>query len=111
MLPKDEQRLRDIKEAIGKARSYRGQLGPGGSMDVMVWEAILYNIAIIGEASKNLSKELRDQEPDVDWSPAAKMRDFVIHQYASTDLAIVAATVDEDLPRLEGAVDRLLGNG
>lgn len=110
MRPRDEQRLRDIKEAINKVRSYQEALGPGGMTTTMAWEAILYNIAIIGEASKALSEEVRSQEPDVDWSPAAKMRDFVIHQYASTDLSIVAATVDEDLPRLEEAVDRLLGN-
>lgn len=42
---------------------------------------------IIGEATKNLSTELRDQNPQIDWKAMAGMRDILIHQYqnASSD--------------------------
>lgn len=42
---------------------------------------------IIGEATKNLSSELREKNPQIDWKAMAGMRDILIHQYhnASSD--------------------------
>lgn len=37
------------------------------------------------------------------------MRDKVIHDYFGVDLEIVWAVVEKELPKLEQAIDRLLG--
>jgi uncharacterized protein with HEPN domain len=51
--------------------------------------AILYQIAIVGEAIKRLSRDFREQHPEALWDDIAGMRDVVAHQYDRIDLDIV----------------------
>jgi uncharacterized protein with HEPN domain len=61
----------------------------------------------IGEALKDLPPELLATEPDLPWQDIARMRDRLAHRYFDTSHAIFAATVDNDLPLLQAAVNRL----
>jgi uncharacterized protein with HEPN domain len=61
----------------------------------------------IGEAVKLLDPKLVASEPDVEWSDAAGMRDWLAHHYFDTSWAVVEATITDDLPPLEAAVLRL----
>ncbi len=45
----------------------------------MMQDALVRNIEVIGEAAKNLSKELRDDNPEVSWSQIMRMRDKIVH--------------------------------
>ncbi len=62
--------------------------------DVVI-RAVLYDFAVIGEATKGISADKRERHPDVPWSDMAGMRNVVIHQYFGVDAALVwrAATV------------------
>ncbi len=76
----------------------------------IVLESVLYNLAVIGEAVKELPDWIKALAPEADWSPAARMRDVVIHKYFATDRRIVATTVEKDLPALKHQIERLLGD-
>lgn len=41
--------------------------------------ALLRSLEIIGEATKNLSQNFRDQHPDIQWREMAGLRDKLIH--------------------------------
>ncbi|HEY9645799.1 MAG TPA: HepT-like ribonuclease domain-containing protein, partial [Chroococcidiopsis sp.] len=43
--------------------------------------AILYQITIIGEATKRLSQSFRQQHPQIPWREMAGMRDVIVHEY------------------------------
>jgi uncharacterized protein with HEPN domain len=43
--------------------------------------AILYQIIVMGEATKRLSTEFRAQYPQIPWREIAGMRDILAHQY------------------------------
>ena len=100
----DEERLTDIVEAIAAIRSHltRGDLSDG-----LVFDAVRLRLIEIGEAVKLLDPELVASEPNVRWSDAAGMRDWLAHHYFDTSRAIVEATIAEDLPPLEAAVLQL----
>jgi len=80
-----------------------------GRNDRLLQEAVLFRLAVIGEAVKNLSGETRAKEPGVDWSAWAGLRDVISHSYFRVDMAIIWDTVDRDVPVLAAAVGRLLG--
>lgn len=100
----DDERLADIVDAITAIRSHltRGDLSDG-----LVFDAVRLRLIEIGEAVKLLDHKVVASEPNVKWSDAAGMRDWLAHHYFDTSRAVVEATVMEDLPPLEAAVLRL----
>ncbi|MGH2928013.1 MAG: HepT-like ribonuclease domain-containing protein [Solirubrobacteraceae bacterium] len=101
----ERQRLDDITAAIAAIRSH---LARGELRDGLVFDAIRARLIEIGEAVKALPTDLLDRQPDVPWAQVAGMRDRLAHRYFDTSHAILAATVEEDLPELERAVRCLL---
>jgi uncharacterized protein with HEPN domain len=101
---RDRQRLADIQAAIDTIRSHlqRGTLADG-----LVFDAVRIRLLEIGEAVKALPAELLDTQPAVPWSQIARMRDHLAHRYFDTAHAILQATVDDDLPELERAIQSL----
>jgi uncharacterized protein with HEPN domain len=69
---------------------------------------VIRNLEVIGEATKNLSSELRDANPAIPWRQIAGMRDVLIHDYLKVNLARVWRTVATDLPPLRAVVSQLL---
>jgi uncharacterized protein with HEPN domain len=74
----------------------------------LIQDGVIRNLEVIGEATKNLSRELWDANPDIPWRQIAGMRDVLIHDYLKVNLDRVWRTVVNDLPVLEAAVNRLL---
>ncbi|MDA8045003.1 MAG: DUF86 domain-containing protein [Actinomycetota bacterium] len=80
----------------------------GDLHDGLVFDAVRVRLIEIGEAVKALPAELLAGEPGLPWAQIAGMRDRLAHRYFDTSHAILAATVSEDLPELDAAVQRLL---
>jgi uncharacterized protein with HEPN domain len=75
--------------------------------DGLIFDAVRVRLIEIGEAAKALSPELLEHEPDIPWKELTGMRDRLAHRYFDTSHAIVQGTIDNDLPELQDAVDRL----
>ena len=103
----DRQRLEDALAAIDAIRAHltRGDLSDG-----LVFDAVRVRLIEIGQAVKALPAELLATEPDLPWAQIAGMRDRLAHRYFDTSHAILAATVERDLPELERATRALLGH-
>lgn len=62
--------------------------------------AVLYQLTVIGEAVKRLSKEFRATYPEIPWTLIAGMRDNLIHGYDLIDWDEVWKTSTTDVPDL-----------
>jgi uncharacterized protein with HEPN domain len=98
------QRLKDIQAAIDAIRSH---LQRGDLTDGLIFDAIRIRLLEIGEAVKALPDELLATQPSIPWRQIARMRDHLAHRYFDTAHAILQATVDEDLPALEHALQAM----
>jgi uncharacterized protein with HEPN domain len=70
--------------------------------------AILYQVTIIGEATKRLSQEIRQQHPEIPWRDIAGMRDILVHEYDQVDLDVIWDVVQNRLPELLVLIEPLL---
>ena len=72
--------------------------------------AVLRALEIIGEATKNLSDELKAKNPRVNWRNVAGMGDKLIHAYFGINLPLVWETLKKDLPQLQFQAQKMLEN-
>ena len=70
----------------------------------LVQDGTIRQIEIIGEATKNLSKDFREKYPQVPWKDIAGMRDRLIHHYFGVNLKDVWYTVKVDIPALKNEI-------
>jgi uncharacterized protein with HEPN domain len=101
---RERQRLADIQAAIDAIRSH---LQRGNLTDGLIFDAVRIRLLEIGEAVKALPDDLLATQPSIPWRQIARMRDHLAHRYFDTAHSILHATVEEDLPGLERAVQAL----
>jgi uncharacterized protein with HEPN domain len=68
--------------------------------DELLFDAVLYNLQVIGEAVKKLPDEAKAMSPGVDWSGPARMRDLIAHHYFAVDPQIVWEAATMHVPAL-----------
>jgi uncharacterized protein with HEPN domain len=102
MIKEDQVYLEHILEAITKIEIFtQGVSRFDFNRNVIIQDAIIRNIEIIGEATKKISRSLTEHHPEIPWSSIAGMRDKLIHDYLDVDLDVVWKTVEVDLPLLK----------
>lgn len=106
-----QKRLKDIKSSIGAINGFFKRCPrrfDAFTDDDMFRAAVLYHIAIIGEAVNNILR----MKPEIAITSARKIvntRNYIIHGYDSLDDEILWSIVINHLPKLEEEVTNLLG--
>ena len=105
MLQSDKVRIGHIIEACellleNSSDSRRREI----DLDVLLSQGIVKLLENIGEASKNLSSELRDSLPQVKWKDFIRTRDRLSHGYFNIDMDRVWDIVLVEVPLLRRAL-------
>jgi len=61
-------------------------------------DAVVRNFEVIGEASKNISQEIKEKYPDIPWAEMYLMRNKVTHEYFGLDYKIIWNVIKNHLP-------------
>jgi uncharacterized protein with HEPN domain len=93
-----------LDDLIGSAekiqRFLKGRALEGFASDEMLFDAVLFNLEVIGEAVKKLPAEAKTAVPEGDWSGPARMRDLIAHHYFAVDPEIVWEAATQHVPRI-----------
>jgi uncharacterized protein with HEPN domain len=72
--------------------------------------AVIRALEIIGEATKRIPEDIRQQYPSIPWRNMAGMRDKLIHGYTNVNLERIFETVRTDLPKTKTAIIQVLND-
>jgi uncharacterized protein with HEPN domain len=70
--------------------------------------AFVRSIEVIGEATKNIPEDIRDEYPQIQWRAIVGMRDHLIHGYFGIDYDIVWDVLINHIPVLSETIDIML---
>lgn len=105
----DAEFLHDILEACNRIIEYtEGMTYEEFLEDKKTQDAVLRNLEVIGEAVKNISKELKAKHDEVEWRKIAATRDKLIHFYFGVSFDVVWDVVKSKIPNLRDRVLEIL---
>ena len=94
--------LDDIVDRIKAAKiAERFLIESEGDLLRTAFDAILYDLLVIGEAVKKLNREITERNGHVPWKAIAGMRDVLAHDYFRVFADVVRTTLDETLEILK----------
>lgn len=101
--------IQDILSAIEKIGRYTEELNyKEFEENELIVDAVLRNIEIIGEASKNLDKEIRNKYDDISWKKMIGLRNIAAHEYFGVDLNIIWNIIKKNLPETKPKIEQIL---
>jgi len=99
----------DILEAIERIEEYTERMDiEDFSESSLHQDAVVRNLAIIGEAVKIISLETKEKYSTIDWRKIAGLRDVLIHAYFGIDVDIVWDVVKHKLPELKKQIQQII---
>ncbi|ODA42101.1 DUF86 domain-containing protein [Desulfosporosinus sp. BG] len=100
--------LQSIFESIEKIESYTFSGKDEFMKSTLTQDAVIRNLEIIGEATKNIPQDVKEQNSEIPWKQMAGLRDVLIHDYMGISLKIVWNVVQNELPQLKTMIKKIL---
>ena len=98
----------DIITFINRIESYIQDLNfENFKENQLVIDAVIRNLELIGEASKNISSEIRKKFSNVPWSEMIGLRNLATHGYFKIDLTIIWDIITKDIPENKQSIHNI----
>jgi uncharacterized protein with HEPN domain len=75
--------------------------------DMKTRHAVVRCLEILGEATKNISQDVKDKNPKIPWKKMAGMRDILAHEYFGIDIKKVWEVKEKELSSLKALMKNL----
>lgn len=109
-MKKDKAYLKDMLDAISDIEVFIGNINEAEfHKNKEKKYAVVRALEIIGEAAKNLSKELKAKHKEIPWKEIVGMRDKLIHWYFGIKWELVWETVKNKIPELKNQLLKISG--
>jgi uncharacterized protein with HEPN domain len=112
-MKKEERRfdlyLHDILISMNRIQEYIGKLTYlDFKNNQLVFDAVIRNFEIIGEAVKALPDDLKNENPQIPWSKMYRLRNIVTHHYFGIDYEMIWEIATTYLPHNQADIQILL---
>lgn len=102
----------DIIESINKIENYIKDISfEDFSQSPLIIDAVVRNIEVIGEASKNIPAEIQNQFTDIPWQKIKGIRNRIVHEYFAVDISIIWFIITSELDPLKNVLTKHLNKG
>lgn len=107
-MPRDFQLyLKDIKHSCEKIIKFTtGVSLDQFMMNELIYDAVLRNLMIIGEAAKNIPEYIRIKFPHIEWKKISGFRDIIAHAYFGIDNTILWDIIQFKIPALLRSIEK-----
>lgn len=100
--------INDIRDSIKRIEEYlKGVSEEKFGKDVKLQDAVIRRLEIIGEASRNIPRALKEKNKHVPWFKMEQYRDFIVHSYFEASLRRIWVTSTTVLNEIKGAMKRI----
>jgi uncharacterized protein with HEPN domain len=94
-------------DCLGRIAEYTNKERYRFDTSRLVQDAVIRNLQTLAESSQRLSSEIKSSEPQIPWRELAGFRNVIVHGYLGIDLGAVWLVVEQDLPPLTEALNRM----
>lgn len=101
--------LEHMRDRISRIGEYTGDDGAKFFDSTLVQDAVARSLQTIAESTQRLSDTLRATEPEIPWRAIAGFHNVLVHDHSGTDVEAVWSVVEQDLPSLAVAIERMVG--
>ena len=99
--------LAHMRDCLARIAEYTNAERSRFDTSRLVQDAVIRNLQTLAESSQRLSSEIKGIEPQIPWRDLAGFRNVIVHGYLGIDLGAVWLVVEQDLPALTEAVNRM----
>jgi len=91
----------DIIDSIKKIKSYtKGVSYSSFVQNNLVQDAVARNFEIIGEAARQMPKQVKDKNKNIEWHQVIAFRNIIAHEYFGLSYEIMWDIIQNELPPL-----------
>jgi len=96
-----------MQDCLARIHEYSGHERARFVASRLVQDAVIRNLQTLAESSQRLSTEIKLTEPEIPWRELSGFRNVIVHGDLGVDLRAVWLVVEQDLPALAEALDRM----
>ena len=100
--------IEDMLTAMDRIENYIANQDRASFLkDQKTIDAVVRNLEVLGEATRQLPEEFIQQHNHVPWRLVAGLRNRIVHEYFGLDLEIIWQIISEDLPPVKNQLRNL----
>ena len=100
--------VEDMLEALRKIERYTAGIDHSTFLqDDKTIDAVVRNLEVLGEASRQVPDAFTARHPEVPWRKITGLRNRIVHDYFGLDLEIIWQIIWQDLPPLKAQLEKL----
>ena len=107
-MKEDKLYLIHIAECIARIEEYTRGGSAAFTGSTLIQDAVLRNLQTMGQSVRNLSQEMKEEHPEIDWRGIIGFRNVLVHDYLAVDIERTWDIVEHDLVDLKRKIEAIL---
>ncbi len=100
--------INDIRESVIQIEEYMKNVSEKDfKNNKQIQDAVIRRLEIIGEASRNIPRALKEKNKQVPWLNMIQFRELIAHSYFSTSLQRIWVASTEDLKKIKESMKKI----